>query len=61
MKIPKLNGKKLDNISENKFVTIYKAIYSAIEFDNGEHSLNLSDANIDILASNSAYMVLTTK
>ena len=58
MKYPTYNKQKIDNINRKKFDLIYKEMMAQIQFDNQENKMGLSEADIELLAWNSATRVL---
>lgn len=56
----KIDGKPLSMFEKKMFVNIYGVIYDSVVFDNAENELNLSDSDIELIAHNSAYNILTS-
>jgi hypothetical protein len=56
MKYPKYNGKELDAINKKKFNVLKENLFWAIE---STHKANLTKKEIDVLAWNCAFTVLT--
>ena len=59
MKYPKINKKNLDFINKKRFTNLYKTIYNQIDFDNKENKLKLTKSAIEILAWNSAVIIIS--
>ena len=59
MKYPRINKTDLDFINKKRFTNLYKMIYRQIEFDNKENQLKLSKGDIEILAWNSATIIIS--
>lgn len=59
MKYPKLNKKELDTINKKRFSRLYDSIYTQIKFDNKENELNLNKKDVELLAWNSAVIIIS--
>lgn len=59
MKYPKIQRERLDYINRKRFDALYKVIKEQILFDNKENQLNLSKGDIELLAWNSAVLIIS--
>jgi hypothetical protein len=59
MKYPRINKRELDFINKKRFTNLYKIILEQIEFDNQENEMNLSKGDMEILAWNTATIIIS--
>ncbi len=59
MKYPRFNKKQLDEFNKKRFDGLYAVIKKQISFDNKENELNLTKGDIEILAWNSAVLIIS--
>lgn len=59
MKYPRINKTTLDFVNKNRFRKLYKTIYEQIDFDSKENDLGLTKGDIEILAWNSATIIIS--
>lgn len=59
MKYPRINRKNLDFINKQRFDSLYKKIYEQVKFDNVENGLGLIKSEIELLAWNSATIIIS--
>ena len=58
MKYPRFDNKPLDIISRKRFDKFIIALETQITFDNRENEMELTEKDIELLAYNSAVMLL---
>lgn len=59
MKYPRINKKSLDCTNRKRFDSLYKKIHEQIKFDNEENGLGLIKGEIEMLAWNSATIIIS--
>lgn len=59
MKYPKINKKELDTINKKRFSNLYNTIITQIQFDNKENDMQLIKGDVEILAWNTATVIIS--
>lgn len=59
MEYPKINKKELDIINKKRFANLYNTILTQVEFDNRENDMKLIKGDIEILAWNTATIIIS--
>ena len=59
MKYPKISKKELDTINKKRYTNSYNTIFTQIEFDNKENDMKLIKGDMEILAWNTATIIIS--
>lgn len=59
MKYPRIDKKELDTINKKRFLNLYNTILTQVQFDNKENDMKLIETDMEILAWNTATMIIS--
>lgn len=59
MKYPRINKKTLDSVNRKRFDSLFEKIFEQIKFDNIENGLGIKYRDIELLAWNSATVIIS--
>lgn len=59
MKYPRINKKELDVVNKKRFTNLYNTILTQIQFDSNENELKLTKSDVELLAWNTAVVIIS--